>query len=202
MSNELICVSVPGATHRLILLHGWGADADDLVPLGQKLINKVVNRKVELVSFRAPQSHSGGYGRQWYGLFPPDWEAVPFAIKDLQIRIEAICKNSIPIEKTAILGFSQGGAMAISTGSDLPLAGLIGCSAYPHPGWLPSKTCPPTLLLHGRQDEIVPFDAAKKIFGFLQKNNIDSQLCLFDGGHEIPEEFYETIEICLKKWFI
>ena len=71
----------------MVLLHGWGADAEDLIPLAQKLRIGLGLIKLDLVALRAPQRHPEGFGRQWYGLFPPDWSAVPSAINDLKIRI-------------------------------------------------------------------------------------------------------------------
>ncbi len=202
MEKELICVSDSKATHRLILLHGWGADANDLIPLGQELIKGLINQKIELLAFRAPQQHPEGFGRQWYGLFPPDWAEVPSAISDLQIRIKALCKTSIPLEKSVILGFSQGGAMALAAGCDLPIAGLIGCSSYSHPNWTPPKNSPPALLIHGSKDEVVPCAASRKIFFALKTNQKETDFVEFDGGHEIPIELIPRIQKVLKKWFI
>ena len=202
MENDLICSSIRGATHRLILLHGWGADAEDLMPLGQELSNAFKRRRLEVIALRAPYEHPGGFGRQWYGLFPSDWAAVPLAIDDLQMRIKVICSNSIALEKTVILGFSQGGAMALAAGTAMPLAGVIGCSAYPHPNWTPSKTSPPVLLLHGKKDDVVPCDASRRIMSFLKANQSEADLVLFDGGHEIKQELFPRIRFALEKWLI
>ena len=49
LDEDLICIEQPQATHRLVLLHGWGADAEDLIPLGRDLIeNNGIN--FELIS--------------------------------------------------------------------------------------------------------------------------------------------------------
>ena len=101
MNNELVCLNTTKASHRLILLHGWGADAEDLIPLGQNLINNL-KKTTELISLRAPNLHPQGIGRQWYPLFPPDWTVVPGEIRNLQARINKIISSQIPIEKTAI----------------------------------------------------------------------------------------------------
>jgi len=34
INHEYVSISSQTATHRIILLHGWGADADDLLKLG------------------------------------------------------------------------------------------------------------------------------------------------------------------------
>ena len=44
--EEDFCFPSKMATHRLILLHGWGADAKDLFPLGKNLL-KGIEKEVE-----------------------------------------------------------------------------------------------------------------------------------------------------------
>ena len=48
------------AQQRLVLLHGWGADADDLLDLGELLVNP----ETSVVALRAPEAHPYGSGRQ------------------------------------------------------------------------------------------------------------------------------------------
>ena len=148
MEKELFCVPSENASHRLILLHGWGADAEDLIPLGHSLL-KEIDKNVELISLRAPQIHPQGLGRQWYKLSPVDWIDAQKAENLLNVRLRAISNEQIPLEKTVLLGFSQGGAMALSAGVYLPLAGLIGCSSYPHPSFEPPRESPPVFLALG-----------------------------------------------------
>ena len=70
-------------TDRLVLLHGWGATQDDLTPLGQHLADGH-GRDLDVISLEAPEQHPQGTGRQWYGLFPPDWTAIPQAVSALR----------------------------------------------------------------------------------------------------------------------
>ena len=155
-----------------------------------------------MISLRAPDQHPQGIGRQWYGLFPPDWMQVPDAINSLQIRVKSLSTQKINLEKTVILGFSQGGAMALASGSNLPVAGIIACSAYPHPNWnMPSKM-PPILLTHGKNDEVVPFQAMEKINQLLKEQNFEVDAEMFDGGHEIPLTLVPRIMESLEKWLI
>ena len=74
--TEQICLNSESATNRLVLLHGWGADENDLVPLG-KLLTEGLKNRFEIVSLAAPQAHPSGLGRQWYPLYPHEWGQVP-----------------------------------------------------------------------------------------------------------------------------
>ena len=59
MQNELISLNSEFATNRLILLHGWGADADDLIPVG-KLLTESFDNSFEIVSLSANEYHPNG----------------------------------------------------------------------------------------------------------------------------------------------
>ena len=93
--------------------------------------------------------------------------------------------------------------MAVAVGSELPLAGLVGCSAYPHPNWVPPNQSPPLVLFHGPQDEVVPIQASRELAAFLQKNDLVVETFFFEGGHEIPIEIYQKLQLfileCMQK---
>ena len=179
------------ATRRLVLLHGWGADADDLLDLAEVLVPP----EVSVVSLRAPESHPAGMGRQWYPLLwsadmvpEPAWERVPAACEALRGRLLDLAAT-VPLRSTAVLGFSQGAAMAldVATGGEqpLPLAALIASSGYPHRGWRPQSSGTPVLLTHGRQDPVVTPDHCDSLQGSLQEAGIPVSRRDFSGGHGI-----------------
>jgi phospholipase/carboxylesterase len=199
MAADLICQPSAPARARLVLLHGWGADAGDLMPLGQSLA-EAISTPLELVALQAPQLQTQGSGRQWYGLFPADWAAVPAAVEALKERINNLSSGEIPLEATVLLGFSQGGAMAIAAGCDLPLAGLIACSAYPHPNWQAPVIRPPVLLLHGRNDDVVPYSAAVALNNDLSQGDQTCDVFSFDNGHAIPVSAQAEMKKALKRW--
>ena len=93
--TELLCLNSESATNRLVLLHGWGADANDLVPVG-KLLTEGLKERFEIVSLSAPQPHPSGSGRQWYPLYPHEWEQVPNAVLALEKRLHNLCFKNIP----------------------------------------------------------------------------------------------------------
>ena len=198
MEAELFCFSSETATHRLILLHGWGADAEDLLPFGMSLV-KDLDVEVELISLNAPNKFENGGGRNWYNLFPADWAEAHKAMNALEVRLRNLDISKIPLEKTVLLGFSQGGAMAVATGVNLPLAGLVGCSSYPHPNFMPPEITPPIYLTHGRNDNVVPLEAGMKLLEIFTKNKAHIDFNTFEGGHEIPQKLYGDIRIFLKK---
>jgi phospholipase/carboxylesterase len=180
LSKDLLQHGPSEAQQRLVLLHGWGADADDLLDLGSLLVGP----EVSVVALRAPEPHPYGVGRQWYGLQPIDWTQLPAAREALTLRLEELA-TSVDLAHTVLLGFSQGGAMALDVGSSLPLAGIVACSGYPHEGWQPASGTAPVLLSHGREDPVVPFAASEEVQRRLARAGTSAELLAFNGGHTI-----------------
>mgnify|MGYP001169295883 FL=1 len=199
--TELISLNSESATNRLVLLHGWGADADDLISLG-KLLTEGLKDRFEIVSFSAPQPHPSGSGKQWYQLYPHDWEQVPIAVLDLERRLNNLCFEHIPLNKTLLLGFSQGGAMALDIATKIKFEGVFALSSYAHPNWKPSKDMPPIYLYHGDMDQVVPKEASQKSFDTLLKNGAKSELYFFNGGHEISNDLVDHCRGKIKEKFL
>lgn len=195
------------ADRRLVLLHGWGADADDLLDLASLLVPS----EVSVVALRAPEPHPAGVGRQWYPLLwremtpEPAWEQVPAAREDLRRRLLSLA-TSVPLERTALLGFSQGAAMAIdvATGGDqpLPLACLIACSGYPHRDWRPQATAMPVLLTHGQEDPVVPAFHGDRIQQELEHAGFAVHRQDFRGGHGIDPALFPLMRDVLQQGWL
>jgi phospholipase/carboxylesterase len=195
LEPDLIRLGPATASHRLVLLHGWGADAHDLLDLGPLLVGP----EVSVVALQAPLPHPAGVGRQWYDLQAPDWPELPGAREALLERLQALGEE-VPLPATALLGFSQGAAMAldVATASGLPLAGLIGCSGYPHPGWQPASSPLadrlPILLTHGQQDPVVPYAASEELQRLLTQAGHPVRLLGFQGGHTIDSDVLPMVQ--------
>ena len=193
IDHEFVSISSQTATHRIILMHGWGADADDLLIFGKDITEKI-DLDFEIISLRAPGVHPSGQGRQWYGLYPHDWKRAEIEVNKLLGTLKNFDTNQISLRKTILLGFSQGAAMAIDAGFKLNLGLIVACSGYPHPTWVPGQKCPPLIISHGLFDEVVPIDASRIIYESVK--NKSSKLCEFsefDGYHHIDSKLIDVI---------
>jgi len=186
--GEALLSGPKAASKRLVLLHGWGADADDLLELGRQLCGE----RRQLLALRAPQPHPGGYGRQWYDLQDPSWPDLPQARLALGRRLDALGR-SLPLEQTVLLGFSQGAAMALDVGSGLALEGIVACSGYPHPGWQAKPAMAKVLLTHGKNDPVVPYAASEELLRLLQLQQARVELVGTAGQHGIDAELLPAI---------
>ena len=94
-------------------------------------------------------------------------------------------ETKIPPERTAIAGFSQGGAMTLDVGLQLPLAGALILSGYMHSPTTPHAELGPVLMVHGRQDPVVPIARAHQSRDALKAQAVNLTYQEYDMGHEI-----------------
>ena len=201
IDHEYISISSQTATYRIILIHGWGADADDLLPLGEE-ISKIINLDFEIISLRAPGIHPSGVGRQWYKLYPHDWKEAELEVNKLLGTLKKFDTKQIPLRKTILFGFSQGAAMAIDAGFKLNLGLIVACSGYPHPSWVIGEKYPPLIISHGLFDNVVPIDASRIIYKTVKsKSSKFCKLVEFDGLHQIDSNLIDFISSNIKSIF-
>ena len=200
MHHEYVSIGSQNSSHRIILLHGWGANADDLLPVGKSIIDNS-SLEFELISLQAPNFRPNDMGRQWYSLFPPNWNEAEIAVNKLLNTLKAFDESKVSLKKTVLLGFSQGGAMALDAGFRLDLGLVISCSGYAHPKWDPIKNNP-VLLSHGLQDEVVPVKASREISKRLvNEANLNNVLHEYNCSHTIHPDFIEVIKLKIKELF-
>lgn len=185
-------INIPPATREkpaglIILLHGWGANCQDLASLIPLL--QLQNYQFLCPDAPFPHPYMPG-GKMWYNLELEDVEGLAKSqklLKNWLVSLEDI--TNIPLSRTILSGFSQGGAMTLDVGLSLPLAGLVSMSGYLHskPQLLENHQLP-ILIMHGRQDPIVSLSAAHQAKSSLTNLGLSVQYQEFDMGHEIRPE--------------
>lgn len=171
--------------HLLIMLHGWGANAEDLAPLGSMLSLD----DYQLIFPNAPLPHPEvPGGRAWYSLETQDYQGLPETqtlLQDWLLSLEN--QTGVPLSRTVLSGFSQGGAMSLDLGVKLPLAGVCSLSGYLHfQPQAPNFSLAPILIMHGTQDLVVPIKAARQAKETLTEIGATVEYHEFHAGHEIP----------------
>jgi phospholipase/carboxylesterase len=162
----------PEPKSTVIWLHGLGADGHDF----EAVVPELVRRGERALRFvlpharRRPVTINGGVSmRAWYDIVgferhaaqdEPGIRASDTAVRALIAREN---ERGIATERIVIAGFSQGGAMALFTGTRYPekLAGIIGLSCYMLLGsTLASERTAvnqttPIFVAHGTRDPVV-----------------------------------------------
>ncbi len=188
----------------LVLLHGWGASAHDLLGLAPILYGgcAVVLCPQGPLAFEAAPGMPG-YG--WFALGEgrePDRDEIDRVRAGVEAFIDAALER-FPIDPKRLVlgGFSQGGFMAFHLALRAPgrFAALLAMST-----WLPEDLAEavektpahaalPTLLVHGRDDSAVPVERAHDTRDALEALGMRPEYREYAMGHEIRPEALEDI---------
>lgn len=175
----------------IVALHGWGANARDLTALAPAF--NLPDYQFVFPDAPFPHPHVAG-GKMWYDLQGNDSKGL---LKSRQLLAEFLqsleSSTGVPLSKTILGGFSQGGAMTLDVGLTLPLAGLICLSGYLHPMSPADRTLPPVLIAHGTRDTVVPVSAAIRARDSLTGWGAPVQYQEFNMGHEIQPEVVDLM---------
>ena len=146
----------------VVLCHGLGADAFDLIDLAPSWQHACPDAL--FASVHAPFSHDSGLGRQWWSVADRSPEVMEAgartAARYLHGFIDAELKR-LELDAYAMVGFSQGAMISLFTGLrqvDAPRAILAFSGALIAPDSMAAELAnrAPVLLVHGEADEAVP----------------------------------------------
>jgi phospholipase/carboxylesterase len=186
------------ARQLVVFLHGYGADGNDLIGLGEQWAGLMPD--AAFVSPHAPEPCGmAPMGRQWWALTFRDpserWRGCQVAAPDLDAFLGAeLERHGLGPDRLALVGFSQGAMMAMHVGLRRPIqpAAIVAYSGHlvgPEHLAAEAKGRPPLLLVHGDRDEIIPVDALFEAMEGLTKAEIPCQWHLSLGiGHGIDPD--------------
>lgn len=182
----------------VILLHGLGADGNDLIGLAPSLAPILPD--AAFVSPHAPfPCDMAPMGRQWFSfrnlteaqILAGARAAAPLLNEFIDSELK---RHGLGDERLALVGFSQGTMMAlhVSLRRAKPCAGVVGYSgALIAPDILASeiRSRPPVLLVHGEADQVILFSAMAAAQAALRANKVPVHCEVRPGlGHGIDEQ--------------
>jgi phospholipase/carboxylesterase len=190
----------------VIWLHGLGADGHDFEPIVPELVLPG-ERALRFVFPHAPMrpvTLNGGYAmRAWYDIAAIDRRAPEdeSGIRTSQAAVETLIRREnargIAVERIVLAGFSQGGAMALFTGTRCSerLAGIMGLSCYEvlarrfAAERVPANQSTPVFLAHGTQDPVVPLELGEEAYRQLQAAGYPVEWHTYSMPHAVcPQE--------------
>ena len=184
----------PGNPPCLILLHGRGANEDDLLSLSGYL-----DERLFVVSARAPFEFQRGGGYTWYDILEigrPEPKMFADSYNKLLSFIEDVRKK-YPVDpsKVFLCGFSMGTMMSYAVALTRPaeIAGVIANSGYiPEETNLkfdwPGVKGKPFFVAHGTYDPTIPVMFSRRAKALLQEAQAAVWYKEYDMGHQINEE--------------
>ena len=170
------------AKHLIITVHGYGANADDLLGLASPIQSQFPD--IAISAPNAPEKLDmvpGGY--KWWDIedrTPAIMYAGVSANADAMNAYidEQMAEHGVDESNTVLLGFSQGTMLALHVGlrRKKQLAGIIGFSGalIETPTEFPNhvQSRPPVLLVHGQADQMVAWQATMAAADILNANDI------------------------------
>ena len=203
---------VSGKTEQLvILLHGLGADGNDLIGLAPHLAQRLPSAK--FIAPNAPYPcDMAPMGYQWFTLQARTPEAMLAGAQSTRPILDAFIdaqlqQHGLTDDRLALVGFSQGTMMSLFTGPrrHRQLSGIVGYSGrLIGPELLAEevRTHPPVVLVNGDQDELIPVSAQPEAVAGLEAAGLAVEAHIRPGlGHSIDQEGVEIGSAFLAKIF-
>lgn len=207
----------------VILCHGFGAPATDLVGLGAELlrVEPTLRGRVRFVFPGAPLSLDAlgmWGGRAWWHLDMAKIEAamasgeirdlrddqpagLPAARRALMGLIEAVLRQTgLPMSKVVLGGFSQGAMLTTDVAlrlEEAPAALVVmSGTLLSESEWrkrAPTRRGLKVLQSHGTLDPLLPFAAAEWLRDLMVDAGMDVTFLPFQGPHTIPMEMLRQL---------
>jgi phospholipase/carboxylesterase len=206
----------------VVLMHGFGAMGDDLVPLASMMR---VPREVRFVFPEAPHvlpPSMGGYGRMWWPIdverleramqtgAPRDMRSEdPPGLVEARERVATMLDElrrvfAVPEGGLVLGGFSQGSMLAcdLSLRTDVDVGGLVVLSGtmLVEDEWkagMARRSGLPVFQSHGSHDMLLPFGIAEEMSRAFAAADMPTTWVPFRGGHDIPRPVLARLEAFL-----
>lgn len=192
VGNWVIRQRVPVGKHPqklLLLLHGWTGDENSMWIFTPRLPDSYV-----IISPRAPYSTPLG-GFSWHSNKLKGWpvfeDFLP-VVEELLNLVSSINVPNLNVDRFDLIGFSQGAALGYIMALMYPdkIGKIAGLS-----GFLPANTeneittevltGKKVFVAHGKLDDMVPIDKARRVVQVLQLAGAEVVYCEDDVGHKL-----------------
>ena len=196
----------------VVLLHGIGADALDLIPLAKHW--SLTLKKTKFYSLHAPYPYRlATPGRQWFDLEDRDQTRILKEIELVKPMILTFIKQkladyNLQYKDLILVGFSQGTMITLNLTLTMKeeVKGVLGYSGgviLTKSGKIEINSKPKICLVHGKEDEVVPKKMMEATEMVLKDSTVDVSTHLIENlGHSINEEGLEIGQNFLVKYLL
>ena len=189
----------------IIWLHGLGADGHDFAPIVPELVRPewpAIRFVFPHAKVRPVTINGGMPMRAWYDISSQSIEqrADEAGLRDSVAEVDALIgrerDRGVPPSRVILVGFSQGGAVALATGMrrEAGVAGIASLSAYlPLAAQTATEITPagratPVFLGHGAQDQVVVQSLGTRSRAALEALGVAVQWRSYPMAHSVCAE--------------
>jgi phospholipase/carboxylesterase len=199
------------ATAAVIWLHGLGADGNDFVPIVPELALPSVRFVFPHAPLRPVTINNGHVMRAWHDIKGinrtglDDVAGIEHSAQRVQKLINEQIDAGIPPHKIALVGFSQGGAMALYLGlrQKHNLAVVMGLSTYlPLAALLQAEggnRSQAVWMAHGSHDNVVPLVLGSSSKEIIEAAGYTVQWQEYPMAHQVCEAEIEDLATVLQQ---
>ena len=196
----------PDPRWSIVWLHGLGADGHDFAPI----VPELVKRDWPAIRFVFPHApvrpvtiNNGMPMRAWYDIRDlgfggtvgdrADAAGVEASVAQVEALLAREGERGIPPSRVILAGFSQGGAIALSTAllRSEPLAGIVALSTYLPLGERSFEAMTdvaarqPVFMAHGSADPVVPFAGGQRSAELLRAHGFAVDWHAYPMAHQV-----------------
>ncbi|MDR0968610.1 MAG: dienelactone hydrolase family protein [Holosporaceae bacterium] len=202
--DEIVLEAKSSVDKLIFLFHGYGADKNDLVPIGEMFAAALPKAEVRLPN--GIEKCDEGFGRQWFALEGEDvakWmEAyLKNSAKIISYIDSVVSEKKLSYKDVIFAGFSQGAMLSLSLGLKLGAKAAISFSGLLiDPETLKDYQGTKILLAHGMKDDVIPFKAMQMTESALKEAGVDFETAVSPNlGHAIDDYLSDRAVDFLKK---
>lgn len=192
LTTELVPAADGSRDRLMVVLHGLGDSME-----GWRFFPEELGLPwLSTLLVNAPDPYYDGYA--WYDYFGNQGVGIERSRAELIGLLSSLPSQGFRLDRTVLLGFSQGCVMTLDTGLRLGerLAGLVGISGYVFEvGKLLSELAPiapsqRVLVTHGTADPLLPIGESRDQVALLKSNGLNVDWREFHKAHtlEVPRE--------------
>lgn len=191
----------------LLLLHGFGADENDLFGLAP-----FMDERFFVASVQAPFALDFG-GRAWFEIYFENGQVSGFDPEQfrqslemiLEFVDELIAEHDLDAARVYLCGFSQGSMMSISSVFKAPekFAGAVLMSGRAASEMVVNENIEklkdfPILVTHGTYDQVLPIENGRATKEILSRLPVNLEYKEYPMAHEISQESLKDVSNWLK----
>ena len=190
----------PGKPPLLVLLHGFGADEKDLLPMVVRL-----DPRLAIASLRAPiRLREGSYS--WLsGNTEADVDNARRAV--LESVDQIVTETNADAGRVYVAGFSQGAMLALAIALTEPqkiagaavLSGRLAAAVRDRHASLDLLRGFPILVTHGTEDRQISIRSARDIRQALRSLSVNLEYHEFEIGHSISDQTVSVLDRWLRQ---
>lgn len=196
----------------VVILHGRGADANDLADVAPLIDGDGGrDRGYRFVFPNAPkpfEPYRGmTFGFSWFDGWPPARASVVESRgRILDFVRELTERYPVDGDKLVLAGFSQGAMMSLDAGFRMakPPRGIVMMSGALYEDDAPQFEAhreQRVLIVHGTEDEVIPVRAARRARAVLEEHGLQPEYHEFAMGHNVTPESMAVVGDFLRRCF-